>query len=187
MRDHLSRLGATTASASLLLVSAACTGYDVIPSHLEHRIKKGVSIEQVQHQPSAYQGQTVIWGGKILEVSQAGGRLRIEILESPLDSFFRPIEAPTASRGRFLAVDIGQDVKDSSRLQKEAFVTVIGEVLAPVPSAPDTGIYEYPRLAIKDMTAWEKQAGIRHSPPGSQLVGFRPFTFWGGHRVIDSD
>ncbi len=187
MQDRLSRLGAMTAYASLLLASAACTGYDVIPSHLEHRIQRGVSIEQVQHQPGAYQGQTVIWGGKILGVSQAGGPLRIEIQEGPLDAFFRPLEAPTASRGRFLAVDTGQDVKDSSRLQKETFVTVIGEVLAPIRSAPDTGIDESPRLAIKDMTAWEKQPGIRHSPPGSQLVGFRPFTFWDGHRVVDSD
>lgn len=174
------------AIGTLLFFLTACGAYQVIPSHLEKRVRTDLTFEQVSQNPDAHEGATVIWAGRVLEVKQIEGKTRVEILQLPLDGVYRPIEAPTAPRGRFMAFDADHDMKNPSSLGKDTLVTVIGEVRGLVKAPLDQGLYEYPNIAIKDMTAWEKKPGIKQTPPGSHLVGFRPFIFWDSRRVADS-
>lgn len=166
----------------MLAVSSACTGYQVVPDHLKNRIQTDVSYEQIKKTPQAYAGRTVMWGGKVLGVTQTEQATRVELLHVPMDEFYRPIDAPTASEGRFLAVDGSGEMKDPSLLQNGTLVTVIGEVRGDL-ATPAQGSSEYPTLMVQDMTAWDKERGVRHTPPGSPLTGWRPFVFWDGRRM----
>jgi outer membrane lipoprotein len=169
---------------TMLSLSMACAAYQVIPPHLENRIDKDLSFELVQQNPEAYRGRTLILGGKILGVVQEKERTRIEILQLPLDRVHVPLDAPDTSKGRFLAIDANHDITDPAALGRDTLVTVIGEVGGRVTAPLDQGQYDYPVIALKDMTAWEKQTGLRHTPPGSPLVGFRPYVFLDSRRVV---
>jgi outer membrane lipoprotein len=186
-KDKTMKSTALSCMPGMLVLLSACANYQVVPDHLEDRIQKDLSFEQVEQNPEAYEGRTVMWGGKVLDVMQTTGNTRVEIMQVPLDRVFRPLDAPTASRGRFMAIDTNHEMKDPAALQKDALVTVIGEVRGRVKATLDEGRYEYPTIVIKDMTAWEKQPGITHFPPGSQFKGFRPFIFWDSRRVVGKE
>ena len=90
-------------------------------------------------------------------------------------------------KGRFMAIDGNGAMKESGTLPKDTLVTVIGEVRARVEAPLDESRYQYPAIVIQDMTAWEKQPSITHSPPGAPLQGFRPFIFWDSRRVAGTE
>jgi len=174
-------LGAT------LLTATACGTYQVIPDHLEDRVRTDLALDQVAQNPGAHEGDLVMWGGKVLAVNRLEGKTRVELLHLPLDGVHCPIDASTASRGRYMAVDTGHEIESAASLPKDTLVTVIGEVRGVINAPLDQGQYAYPLIAIKDMTAWEKQTGIRHTPPGAQMHGYRPFVFWDSRRVVGRD
>ncbi len=175
------------AMGATLLTATACGTYEVIPSHLEDKVRMDLSFDQVAQNPGAHEGDLVMWGGKVLAVNRIEGKTRIEMLHLPLDGVHCPIDAPTASRGRYIAVDTGHEIESPASLPKDTLVTVIGEVRGVINAPLDQGQYAYPRIAIRDMTAWERQTGIRHSPPGAQMHGYRPFVFWDSRRVVGRD
>lgn len=177
----------TLSCLSVLLALSWGCAYDVVPDRLEGRIQKDLSFERVEQNPEAFLGRTVMWGGKVLGVTQTAGHTRVELLHVPLDGVFRPIDAPTASKGRFMAIDGNGGMKDPGTLQKDTLVTVIGEVRARVAAPLDESRYQYPAIVIQDMTASEKQPSIMHSPPGAPLQGFRPFIFWDSRRVTGTE
>lgn len=171
----------------MLVLMSACASYQVVPAHLEDRIQKDLSFEQIEQSPDTYKGRTVLWGGKVLNVMHTEGETRVEILHVPLDRVHRPVDAPTASRGRFMAIDANHAMKNPAALQKDTLVTVIGEVRGRVKATLDEAPYEYPTVVIKDMTAWEKERGIMRFPPGAPFIGYRPFIFWDSERVVGKD
>jgi outer membrane lipoprotein len=181
------KLTAPFATTCMLVLLSACASYQVVPDHLKDRIEKDLSFEEVEADPDSYEGRTVIWGGKVLDVMQKAGTTRVEILQVPLDRVFRPLDAPTASRGRFMAVDANRDMKDPAALRQDTLVTVIGEIRGRMKAALDEAAYDYPTVVIRDMTAWEKEPGIMRFPPGAPFVGFRPFIFWDSERVAGKE
>lgn len=175
------------ALGGMVLMATGCGTYQVIPEHLEDRVRMDLSFDQVAQNPGAHEGDTIMWGGKVLAVGRIEGKTRIEILHLPLDDVHCPIDAPTASRGRYMAVDRGREIESPASLPKDTLVTVIGEVRGVVNAPLDQGQYAYPHIAIRDMTAWEKQTGVRHTAPGAQMHGYRPFVFWDSRRVVGRD
>ncbi|MDR4478952.1 MAG: Slp family lipoprotein [Nitrospira sp.] len=165
----------------ILTLMSACATYHVVPEHLEGRIQKDVSWEQVMQHPGRYDGATVMWGGKVLDVTQSSGRTQVEIMHLPLDRFLHPIDGP--STGRFSAIDTKQEMNDSAALQKDTLVTVIGEIRGRGQTAEGDPSDLYPTLLVRDMTAWQREVGTRNFPPGSPFTGSRPFLFWDSHRV----
>lgn len=167
----------------IVLALSGCSTYEVIPDRLEGEVRQDIEFAQVEQTPDAYQGQTVVWGGEVLDVSRRGEHMSVEILHLPLDTTLRPIDSPAASRGRFLAVDSHGDIKDAAALKKGTLVTVIGEIHDLVSTKLDQDTYEAPSLLIRDMTAWERGIGLTQYPPGTPFVGHRPFVFWDSRRV----
>ena len=86
-----------------------------------------------------------------------------------------------------MAIDAAQDINDPTLLRRDTLVTVIGEVGGRLTAAQDQGQYDYPLIVLKDMTAWQKQPAITHTPPGSPLVGFRPYIFLNSRRVVGGE
>ena len=58
---------------------------------------------QVAQTPEHYSGNEVIWGGRIVQVTNFSGHSEIELLAYPLDSSQRP-KANDSGSGRFIAV-----------------------------------------------------------------------------------
>jgi hypothetical protein len=57
---------------AVVLLSAACSTYHVVPKRLQGQVRKDVQFTQVEQAPDSHKGQTVVWAGKILDI----GRLR---------------------------------------------------------------------------------------------------------------
>ncbi len=168
-------------ACGILVLSAGCAMYQVVPKHLEGDIRKDVTWEQVAQNPSAYEGTTVIWGGKVLDVSHASGHTQVELQYLPLDEFFHPVI--TSSTGRYSAVDGQQEMKNTGALQKDTLVTIIGQVRDRTTGAGDGLRDRSPTLVVRDMTAWQRELGLKSYAPGSPLIGTRPFVFWDSQRV----
>jgi outer membrane lipoprotein len=86
-------------TAALMLLSACAGG---ISREARSQVTYTGSFESVLEKPEAFQGQAVMWGGKIIEIRNQGEFTEIVALELPLDSRHRP-SGSEKSRGRFLA------------------------------------------------------------------------------------
>lgn len=173
-----------TAGAYVIVAAiAGCSTYEVIPDHLDGQVRRDIGLEQVEKTPESYRGETVVWGGEILSTSLERDTITVEIFQLPLDRTLRPLDSKAASKGRFLAIDAKQDMKEAGALKKGTLVTVIGEVRGVVPSRLDQDQYDAPALLIRDMTVWERRIGRTQYPLSSPFVGYRPFIFWDSRRV----
>ena len=171
------------AGVAIVLLLAACSTYQVIPKRLQGQVRKDVQFTQVEQAPGSYKDQTVVWGGEIVDIGRRNQNTTVEILHLPVDRTLRPIDAPTASKGRFLAIDAHGDITDADKLKKGTLVTVIGEVQGLMSTKLDQDTHDIPALLIRDMTAWDRQVGRTTYPAGSPFTGYRPFIFWDSRRV----
>jgi starvation-inducible outer membrane lipoprotein len=177
------RTGLAGAGLIMVLALVGCSSYQVVPSRLKDQVNKDVQYKQVEQAPGAYEGQTVVWGGEIVGIGRRDENTSVEILHLPLDRTLRPLDAPTASRGRFIAIDAHGDITDADKLREGTLVTVIGEVQGLVPATLDQDRHDIPALLIRDMTAWDHQIGRTHYSGASPFIGYRPFIFWDSRRV----
>lgn len=173
-------------STLLLLIAAGCSRYEVIPTHLANNINREASYEQIKASPDKYYGQLIVWGGEVLKATRDTNRTVVEILQLPLNNDLTPLDSRTASQGHFLAYDNRGEIIDPAILQKGTRVTVVGEVKGVEKTTVDQTTDEYPMLAIRDMTVWD-----RRTPPSSYgyygYYGYRPYTFYyEGQRVPGS-
>lgn len=114
---------------------------------------KPVSVPQVQHNPDAYSGQRVRWGGSILALRNLPESTEIEVLSRALARDGEPrVEAD--AEGRFIARLPG--FLDPTQYPKDRLLTVVG-VLAGV-DVRDVGDYpyRYPVVAVSSHYLWPK-------------------------------
>lgn len=169
-------------SALVLLVGIACARYEVIPAHLAHHINRDITYEQIKGSPDQYRGQWIVWGGEVLKATRDPDRTVVEILQLPLNSDLTPVDSRTSSQGRFLAYDNKGEIIDPAILLEGTRLTLIGEVKGVEKTTVDQATAEYPVLAIRDMTVWDR----RTSPSayaGYGYSGYRPYTFYEGRRI----
>lgn len=172
--------------ALVLLAEIGCSRYQVIPVHLANHVNREASFEQIKASPNQYRGQVVVWGGEVLKATRDANRTVIEILQLPLNNDLTPVEARTSSRGRFLAYDNKGEIIDPAILQEGTRLTVIGEVKGVENTMVDQSAAEYPALAIRDMTVWDRQTRPGSYYSGYGYYGYRPYTFYVGQRVPGS-
>jgi outer membrane lipoprotein len=188
-RRSSSRTLGMTAIGGMLAMLAACNSYRVIPQDLEKQVHKDTDIRQVVKSPSAHQGEVVVWGGEVLRATRLKNATRLEILQIPLTDDFIPAGERAESQGRFLAFDRQGEILDPAIVKEGTRVTVVGEVQQPVPGSSDAGPQEYPAVAIRDMTIWDKKVsrdwGYPYYGPyyGHYYYGYRPYVFWDGTHV----
>lgn len=141
-------------STLLLLMALGCSRYHVIPTHLANHINRDASYEQIKASPGKYRGQLIVWGGEVLKATRDRDRIVVEILQLPLNNDLTPVDSGTTSQRRFLGYANKNEIINPALLQEGTRLTVIGEVKG-MPEAPvNQGTNEYPKLAIRDMTAW---------------------------------
>ena len=175
-----------------VMCATGCNRYHVIPDHLKNTVNRGVNFDQVKSTPASYQGEVIVIGGEILSAERLEDKTRIEVLQLPLKDDLTPTTERTESKGRFIAFDTGTEIVDPAVLKEGTPVTIIGEVKPPTEGHVGESQYEFPTLAIRDMTVWNKDnaagaANRYYAYPAygsyGYAYGYRPYNFMTGHRV----
>ncbi len=161
--------------AAALLLAAGCA--HVISTEVRQTARADLTFPAVHQDPEAYRGETVIWGGVIIEtLNQREGTL-VTLLETPLDSQGFPGDAEY-SRGRFM-------VRAASYLDPEVFRrgvkmtlagTVVGREVKPLGEIQ----YAYPVLSAREMHIWKERPYYYYPyPPWGFHWGY-PYWYWRG-------
>ena len=113
---------------------------------------------QVKAAPDSFQGQSVVFGGKVLTARRLKDGTRIEILQLPLDRSTRPGYDLTQSQGRFIA--IYREFLDPATVPHGTKITVTGEVTGSVTLPLDETDYTYPVIDIKQLPVWARSEDV---------------------------
>jgi len=145
------------AMLSLLALSAtACHRQDVIPQGLEGKVDRHLRYVEVKSNPDAYRGKLMLAGGKVLSAQRLKEGTQVEVLQIPLSSDLVPEEQQEESKGRFVAIDHGQNVVDPAVLEDNKLVTIVGEVIGSTTIKIDEVEQRVPELEIKHVTVWDR-------------------------------
>ena len=106
-----------------------------------------VTFDQVKAAPDSYRGQSVVFGGEVLNARRLKDGTRIEILQLPLDRSGQPGSDRTQSQGRFIAMH--KEFLDPATLPPGTRVTVTGEVTGTITLPLDETEYTYPVLEAR--------------------------------------
>jgi outer membrane lipoprotein len=128
---------------------------------------------QVKAAPDSFQGQSVVFGGKVLTARRLKDGTRIEILQLPLDRSTRPGYDLTQSQGRFIA--IYREFLDPATVPHGTKITVTGEVTGSVTLPLDETDYTYPVIDIKQLHVWARSEDV--APRIHPYMG--PGPYWG--------
>ncbi|MEP6932539.1 MAG: Slp family lipoprotein [Nitrospirota bacterium] len=151
---------------ALLVLLAGCA------STQEAEDAQEITFLQVKATPYSFQGQSTVFGGRVLSARRQKDGTKIEILQLPLDRSKRPGYDLTQSQGRFIA--IYREFLDPATIPPGTRVTVTGEVSGSTTQPLDETDYTYPVIKINRVQVW----------PGSEyLVPIRPYMgpgpYWG--------
>ncbi len=177
----------------LSIVVSGCNRYQVIPDHLMKQVNEKLSYEQVKDSPETYRGQVVVWGGEVLSAIRDAKSTTVEVLEIPLTKDHFPLNSPASSRGRFLAIDSSGEIIDPAIFKEGSRITVIGEILDSRTEPLDKATYDFPVVAIRDMTMWEDRTRANYPFAGSYsyygygYYGYRAPSIFRGARVTESE
>jgi outer membrane lipoprotein len=137
--------------------SAHQTGQDqlqrLVPSDVLSQVDDTVSFNELRADPQQYTGRTVIISGLALQSKRVKDGTEIEILQVPTERGLSPSDRKAKSEGRFLAVQ-SNGFLDPAVIEKDAPLTVVGEVKGVRTKALDEGEYHYPVLDVKQLIDW---------------------------------
>jgi len=152
-----------------------------ISSQLRRQATPGLTIPMVVKNPATYRGATVIWGGRILDVSREKEYSQLIVLESPLDFMGMP-NAIEYSRGRFIARR--SELLDPALYRLGRRVTLAGEITGTETRPLDNGNYTYPVVRIQQIHLWDPEIYVysppySYNPDGFGRFGFPPeYYYW---------
>ncbi len=106
---------------------------------------------QVAQAPEHYRGNAVVWGGRIVHVSNFPDRSEIELLAYPLDSSQRP-KANDSGNGRFIAVL--QGYAEPLDYPAGALMTVDGKLTGTFAGKVGEADYVFPLVAVNQSHVW---------------------------------
>jgi len=159
-----------------LLLLTGCVASQLVPSDMEGRISRDVSLQALRADPDTFRGRWVVLGGKVLSAKRLKNETQIEVLQLPLDKADRPIPTLTQSRGRFLAVQ--QEFLDPAIAPPGTFVSLVGEVIDGKTLPLDETTYTYPVVQIKTMKVWPDPGRFDYLEPGPYPYWPWPYPFW---------
>ena len=156
-----------------MAVLSGCT--PVISSEWRKEARKDLTFTMALHDPGAYTGSIVIWGGIIIDVTNRPDGTMLAVLETPLNSGERP-ESSEYSRGRFIATT--PQFLDPVVYSRGRKITVAGEIIGKEtrPMAKSEVLYTYPVIRIKQINLWSVQP--EYAPPPDYWWHGGPYDFW---------
>ncbi|HEV2318451.1 MAG TPA: Slp family lipoprotein [Verrucomicrobiae bacterium] len=136
----------------VLLVFAAGCASNPIAEKLRDQAKP-LTHTQVTANPKATHGDTVVWGGRIINtVNHANGSGEIYIMQLPLNHCGRPSDNNLAAKGRFIAVS--SESFDPSAYPSGHLITLAGQIAGVRNERLGNLVYAYPVVDIKQVHLW---------------------------------
>lgn len=99
-------------------------------------------------------GQTVLWGGRVIQAEPQADSTTLEILAFPLRGNQQP-DTGKASQGRFLVVYPGY--LEPADYSPDRLITVVGKLEDARDGKVGEAIYRYPVLRADDIYLWPQQ------------------------------
>lgn len=155
----------------MLVVLSGCASTD---DWLEYGTSR-ITFAQLKETPETYTGQPITLGGKVLSAKRLKEGTRIEILQLPLDSSFKPARDLRKSQGRFVATQ--KEFLDPATIPSGTFITINGNVAGSVTLPLDEMDYLYPVVEIKHVHAWPSNEEI--APRLQHYPHVMPGPYWG--------
>ena len=106
---------------------------------------------QVQQQPERYKGETVMWGGKIVEAQPGNNTSELVVLQLALSGQDRPKDNDQ-SQGRFLVRS--NQFLDPALYPPGTLVTIIGRVQGSEKRLIGKMAYDYPVIDMVEVKKW---------------------------------
>jgi outer membrane lipoprotein len=145
----------------VLLFISGCA--HVISKDLRNHSDLSLTLSQVNRDPNAYKGKSVIWGGEIIEtVNQKDGTTQIEVFQRPLGWRGEPKET-LASEGRFLV--LVEKYLDPYIFRRGRRITVAGEIQGEMIKPLGQMDYRYPLLLSKQIHLWNEYYYVPYPYP----------------------
>jgi outer membrane lipoprotein len=132
-----------------LLGCAACAS--VFDPAMRRQVNPNVSFAHLAKDPTAYIGQIVILGGKIIEATNLEDSTRLIVLQHPTDSRDRP-RTNKPSQGRFL-IRVPEYL-ETALYSPGRVITVLGEVREPEVLPLGDTHYSYPVIEPRELHLW---------------------------------
>lgn len=149
------------AAALCIFITACASSQDTGDSSAANQ----ATFLQVKASPDSFRGQSVVFGGEVLNARRLRDGTRIEILQLPLDGSGHPGFDRTQSQGRFVAMH--REFLDPATLPYGTRVTVTGEITGSITLPLDETEYVYPVVEARHLQVWtgaEDPARIRPYP-----------------------
>lgn len=138
--------------AVLALLLAGCAANPIYPPDWA---SSTATPRQVATTPEAYGDAQVIWGGKIIHVTNKSGRTEVEILGYPLDKAQKPILG-SAAQGRFIAVMPGY--VEPLSYPAGGWVTLQGRIKGVRSAYVGKAPYVFPLVDVRAAHVWSREA-----------------------------
>lgn len=140
------------------IILSFCYGFTgcapAISNNLRAKVSKDLGFQPIKESPDDYIGETVVWGGVIIETTNVKEGTRIEVLQKPLDFEFRP-KNKDITYGRFLALYDGY--LDSAIYANGREITFGGEIIGQQTGSLDEIKYTYPVISVKEHHLWPER------------------------------
>lgn len=153
----MTRLLQTVIVSVMLLTLVACAGG--ISSQARSQVTYSGAFSEVLENPFGFEGQTVMWGGRVIEIQNQGGLTEIVALQMVLDSKYRPSDGD-ASQGRFLIKT--PEFMDPALYPPGTLFTVVGNLLGAENRMIGEMDYRYPVIDVVEIETFDP--GQRSSP-----------------------
>lgn len=123
----------------------------VISYDLREKTRDDLAFSMVLRDPDLYRGETVVWGGRIIETVNRDDSTDVKVLQMPLDHYGMPVREEL-SAGRFIARATGY--LDNQIYRAGRWVTVGGQVLGMELLPLGESQYAYPVVAAREIHLW---------------------------------
>lgn len=160
----------------ILLVASGCAPRPIAKVYRQQAAAEQITFAMALHNPDAYVGRLVVWGGIIIETNNTSSGTDIIVLQTPLGRGERP-EGAEYSQGRFIAHST--NLLDPEIYQKGREITLAG-VISGKETLPLGGTtYTYPMVDVKQLHLWQKRPQYRYVYPPYYYGYWGPYWGWG--------
>lgn len=130
------------------LLAACATG---ISKQAKERITFSGAFTRLREQPQEHIGQTVLLGGKVIQIDAVEGMTEMIILQLPLNRWDRPVDAD-ASQGRFM-IRSGKFI-DPAVYPAGTRITMVGRLVETQARPIGEMVYHYPVFEPFEIKKW---------------------------------
>ena len=134
----------------LVLILAGCAGG--ISKEAQSQISYFGPFNDVQQEPEKYQGETVMWGGKVITAQAKNNTTEVIVLQLGLGSQHRP-QDNDKSQGRFIIRS--RQFLDPAIYPQGTLITVVGPVTGTALRNIGEMEYRYPVIDVAEIKKWK--------------------------------